>query len=82
MKFKELTIDSRSQITATFECGKSIKIYGELTTTPAFYADIESIKYWEEEQNEKLKITQQERDEIIDPQLDGWYKKGWSKKGP
>nr|WP_292960138.1 hypothetical protein [Muricauda sp. UBA7809] len=27
--------------------GKSLKIEGELTTTPAFYADKDSIKNWE-----------------------------------
>ena len=44
--------------------GKSLIITGELTTTPIFYADINSIKNWEYPY-EGIKITENERQEII-----------------
>ena len=43
---------------------RSLKIMGELTTTPSFYADKCSIKSWESPYDSVL-ITQDEKDEII-----------------
>ncbi|HTJ52997.1 MAG TPA: Imm74 family immunity protein [Cyclobacteriaceae bacterium] len=42
----------------------TLKIAGELTTTPAFYADVNSIKNWEAPY-ENLKVTDEEKSEII-----------------
>ena len=44
--------------------GKKLHISGEITTTPAFYADISSIKYWEPP-NEKDEVSNEEKEEII-----------------
>ena len=43
---------------------KVVKISGELTTTPAFYADINSIKNWEPPFQD-IAITEEEKAEII-----------------
>lgn len=43
---------------------RTVKISGELTTTPAFYAEINSMNYWEAP-FENVKITEKEKDEII-----------------
>ncbi|WP_369049341.1 Imm74 family immunity protein [Tenacibaculum sp. UWU-22] len=43
---------------------KSLIITGELTTTPIFYADINSIKNWEYPHN-KIIINDEERENII-----------------
>jgi hypothetical protein len=39
---------------------RSVKISGELTTTPAFYADLSSIKNWEPPY-ENVAITNEEK---------------------
>ncbi len=54
---------TRSHIRVEIE-GKVILINGELTTTPAFYADIKSIKKWESPYD-KEKITEEEKAELI-----------------
>lgn len=43
--------------------GKSLIITGELTTTPIFYANINSIEYWEFPYNKK--VTEEEKQKII-----------------
>ncbi len=43
---------------------RCVKIYGELTTTPAFYADLKSIGYWEPPFEREL-ISDVEKDEIV-----------------
>lgn len=43
---------------------KKLIISGEATLTPAFYADINSIKNWEPP-FENISVKEQERDEII-----------------
>lgn len=43
---------------------KQIIITGELTTTPVFYADINSIKHWKPPYENEI-ITATERNEII-----------------
>ncbi|UII79689.1 Imm74 family immunity protein [Flagellimonas sp. CMM7] len=45
--------------------GKTLKIEGELTTTPAFYADKKSIQNWEKP-NESIKITEEEKETLIE----------------
>lgn len=44
---------------------KVLKISGELTTTPVFYADKKSIEHWENP-FEEIKISDEEKKEIID----------------
>lgn len=44
--------------------GKIVKIEGELTTTPAFYAEANSIKNWEFP-FENILISSKEKEEII-----------------
>lgn len=55
--------------------GKRIKIEGELTTTPIFYADKSSIKYWEI-QDERILINNKEKLELIDLILTESHKEG------
>jgi len=45
--------------------GKVMKIDGELTTTPIFYADINSIDHWEEPYN-KVKLTKMQKTNLIE----------------
>jgi hypothetical protein len=54
---------TRSHIIVQFD-HRSVKITGELTTTPVFYADIISIKNWEPPY-ESVAITEKEKEEII-----------------
>lgn len=54
---------TRSYILVEFDY-QTVKITGELTTTPAFYADVESIKKWEPPY-EMNKVTDNEKQEII-----------------
>jgi hypothetical protein len=55
---------TRSHIFVETE-GKVLKISGELTATPAFYADINSINHWEKPY-ESIKITAKERKTLIE----------------
>jgi hypothetical protein len=43
---------------------RTVKIQGELTTTPAFYASIGSIINWEHPYG-NIKVSQEEKNEII-----------------
>ena len=43
---------------------KILRISGELTTTPAFYADSNSIKHWEPP-FENILISESEKEELI-----------------
>jgi hypothetical protein len=54
---------TRSYILVEFDY-RTVKIAGELTTTPAFYADISSIRNWEPP-HQNLKVSEQEKNEII-----------------
>jgi len=54
---------TRSYIIIEFE-DRAVKMQGELTLTPAFYAKIGSIKNWEEPY-QNLKVTDEEKKEII-----------------
>ncbi len=45
--------------------GKTLIIKGELTVTPAFYADSDSIRYWEPPFDD-IKISEEEKLRIID----------------
>ncbi|OQP57927.1 hypothetical protein A3860_39720 [Niastella vici] len=54
---------TRSYILVEFDY-RTIKIAGELTTTPAFYAYINSIKNWEPPY-ENMEVTNKEIEEII-----------------
>ena len=54
---------TRSYILVEFD-SRTVKIKGELTTTPAFYASISSIENWEPP-NENLKVTDAEKNEIV-----------------
>ena len=53
---------TRSYILVEFD-HRTVKIKGELTTTPAFYASLGSIKNWEPP-NENLMVTEEEKKEI------------------
>lgn len=54
---------TRSYILVEFD-HRTVKIAGELTTTPVFYAEINSIKNWEAPYN-KVAVTEEEKQEII-----------------
>lgn len=54
---------TRSYILVEFD-HRTVKIEGELTTTPAFYAVIASMINWESPYNE-IAITDEEKEEII-----------------
>jgi hypothetical protein len=54
---------TRSYILVQFD-HRTVKIEGELTTTPAFFADTNSIKNWESP-HEKIPITEKEKAEIV-----------------
>lgn len=54
---------TRSYILVEFDY-RTVKIKGELTTTPAFYASIGSIENWESPY-ENLKVSEEEKKEII-----------------
>ncbi len=54
---------TRSHIRVEIE-GKVILINGELTTTPAFYADIKSIRKWESPYDNE-EISEAEKTELI-----------------
>ncbi len=55
---------TRSYILIEFD-SRTVKIEGELTTTPTFYALVGSIKNWESPY-ENLEITPEEKGEIIE----------------
>jgi len=59
---------TRSYILVEFD-SKTVKIEGELTITPAFYASISSIKNWESPYQE-LKISEEEKKEIVEKILE------------
>ena len=54
---------TRSYILVEFDL-KTVKIAGELTITPAFYASKSSIMNWESPYQE-LKISEEEKKEIV-----------------
>jgi len=54
---------TRSYILVEFD-NRTVKIKGELTTTPAFYASIRSIDNWETPYQD-LKVSEDEKKEII-----------------
>ena len=54
---------TRSYILAEFDF-RTVKIAGELTTTPAFYAYLSSIKNWEPPYQSQ-KVTEEEKKEIV-----------------
>ena len=54
---------TRSYILVEFD-HRTVKIEGELTTPPAFYATISSIKNWENPYD-SIPITEEEKKEII-----------------
>ena len=54
---------TRSYILVEFD-HRTVKISGELSTTPVFYADKSSIKNWEPPFN-NLKITEEEKESIV-----------------
>ncbi len=58
---------TRSYILVEFK-DKKVKIEGELTLTPAFYAYIKSIKNWESPY-ENIQITEEEKKELIEEVL-------------
>lgn len=62
------TTGTRSYILAEFD-HRTVKIAGELTITPAFYASIGSIKNWEPPYD-KIAVTEQEKMEIIEKVLE------------
>lgn len=66
---------TRSHIRVEID-GKVILINGELTTIPAFYADIKSIKNWEPPY-ENEEITEEEKAELIRKITEESQKEGW-----
>jgi hypothetical protein len=60
MKFIKVS-GTGSEMTILFEEG-AVKVAGELTLTPAFYADINSFDKWE---HSGKKVTKEEKQEII-----------------
>lgn len=54
---------TRSYILVEFDY-RTVKIAGELTITPAFYAEINSIKNWEKPYD-NIPVTEAEKQEII-----------------
>lgn len=54
---------TRSYILIEFDY-RTVKIAGELTITPAFYAEISSIKNWEKPYD-NMAVTEEEKKEII-----------------
>lgn len=54
---------TRSYILVEFDY-RTVKIKGELTLTPAFYASINSIKNWESP-HDNVEVKQEEKNEII-----------------
>jgi hypothetical protein len=59
---------TRSYILVEYD-HRTVKIEGELTTTPAFYASIGSIKNWESPY-ENMSVTEEEKKEIINRVLE------------
>lgn len=59
---------TRSYILVEYD-HRTVKIEGELTTTPAFYASIGSIKNWESPY-ENMPVTEEEKKEIINRVLE------------
>ena len=55
---------TRSYILVEFD-HRTVKISGELTSTPAFYASISSIKNWEPP-FENIEITDEEKKQIVE----------------
>lgn len=58
---------TRSYILVEFD-HRTVKIKGELTTTPKFYADIKSIKNWEPP-FDGFAISEDEKNQIIEAVL-------------
>lgn len=56
---------TRSYILVEFDDCKTLKIEGELTLTPAFYAEKNSIKNWESPHQE-LEISEMEKTHIME----------------
>lgn len=56
---------TRSYILVDFDNCRKVKIEGELTLTPAFYASVHSIRNWEPPYSDK-KISEDERKSIIE----------------
>jgi len=65
MEITEIIVYFRSTIEIKFDNHKSILIDGKWTTTPAFYANIISIKKWKKPFDNVL-VTELEKKEIID----------------
>lgn len=65
---------TRSQITVEIN-DKVLIIEGELTTTPSFYADINSIKKWEPP-NDGVIISDEDKKTIIEKIIKESEKKG------
>ena len=59
---------TRSYMLVEFD-SRTVKIKGELTTTPAFYASISSIKNWESPYQD-LEISQEEKRALIEKILE------------
>ena len=55
---------TRSYILVEFD-HRTVKISGELTSTPAFYASINSIKHWEAP-FENIEVTDEEKKQIVE----------------
>jgi hypothetical protein len=55
---------TRSYILIELDNGKAVKVHGELTLTPAFYADVASFVNYESP-NQDLRISEQEKKDII-----------------
>lgn len=54
---------TRSYVLVEFDY-RTVRIAGELTTKPAFYADLNSIKNWEPPY-EYMEVTKEEKKEIV-----------------
>ncbi len=54
---------TRSYILVEFN-NRTVKIKGELTTTPAFYANLSSIRNWESPYD-TIEVTEDEKKEIV-----------------
>jgi hypothetical protein len=65
MEITEIIVHFRSTIEIKFDNHKSILINGEWTMTPAFYANISSIKKWKKPFDNVL-VSDLEKKEIID----------------
>ncbi len=55
--------------------GRTVRIEGELTTTPTFYANINSIKYWSFP-HQHIEITEEEKGNLIQLVIDETHQPG------